>query len=188
MIFVKDFFKKINNNKKVENIIFFIIVLIITIIIINSIWQKEDNVSNESIDEVLVSNNNNVKQELEERLENILETIKGVGKVNVFINYSESSMTVAMYDETTTTSTTQEGDSSGGTRNVTETQTERDVVFSEKSGNKEPVIQKTIMPQIKGAIITAEGGANATIKTNIISAVQAVTGLEANKVQVFEMK
>ena len=42
----------------------------------------------------------------------ILSTIKGVGKVKVFISYSESSKTIAMYDEKTTTSSTEETDSS----------------------------------------------------------------------------
>ena len=125
---------------------------------------------------------------MEKKLENILSTVIGVGEVNVFINYSESSSIEPLYDETTTTSTTEEGDSSGGTRNVTETETQKDVVFSEKSGNKEPVTQKTTMPVIQGAIVTAEGAEDVTVKTNIISAVGAVTGLSIDKVQVFEMQ
>ena len=50
--------------------------------------------------------------DLQKQLEKILSTIKGVGKVNVFISYSESSKTIAMYDEKTTTSSTEETDSS----------------------------------------------------------------------------
>ena len=118
----------------------------------------------------------------------ILSTIKNVGKVKVLINYSESSSLVPLYNESTTTSSTEEGDTSGGTRNVTETETKKDVVFSEKSGNKDPVTQKTIMPTIQGAIVTAEGAGNATVKTNIINAVGAVTGLSIDKIQVFELE
>ena len=44
------------------------------------------------------------------------------------------------------------------------------------------------MPTIEGAIITAEGAANANIKANIISATQAVTGLATHKIQVFQME
>jgi len=43
------------------------------------------------------------------------------------------------------------------------------------------------MPKIEGAIILAEGGGDVTIKTNIIQAVSAVTGLATHKVQVFKM-
>ena len=44
------------------------------------------------------------------------------------------------------------------------------------------------MPKVQGAIITAEGGSDVNIKINIVNAVEAVTGLEANKIQVFEMR
>ena len=131
--------------------------------------------------------NNETKTELEGKLEKILGTIKNVGKVNVLINYAESSSLVPLYNESTTTSSTEEGDSSGGTRNVTETETKKDIVFSESSGSKEPITQKKIMPTIQGAIITAEGAKDVNVKTDIINAVCAVTGLSIDKVQVFEI-
>ncbi len=194
---MNNFFKKIkgektNNKKKIENLVSLIIILIITVIIMNRIWngdtQKKQENKTEENTSVLATEEETTKEELEKKLENILSTVKGVGEVKVFINYSESSSVEPLYDETTTTSTTEEGDSSGGTRNVTETETQKDVVFSEKSGNKEPVTQKTTMPVIQGAIVTAEGAEDVTVKTNIISAIGAVTGLSIDKVQVFEMQ
>ena len=44
------------------------------------------------------------------------------------------------------------------------------------------------MPLIEGAVITAKGANDAEVKTNIINAVQAATGLGIDRVQVFEMK
>ena len=44
------------------------------------------------------------------------------------------------------------------------------------------------MPTIQGAIVTAEGANNAEVKTNIINAVGAVTGLTIDKIQVFELE
>lgn len=184
-----------SNKKKIENTAFLVLILIITLIVINTIWRdKKDITNNEkkstnSISDKILANDDTIlqgKTELEERLENILSTIKNVGKVNVLINYSESSSIEALYNESTTTSSTEEGDSSGGTRNVTETETKKDIVYSEKSGSKEPVTKKTLMPEVQGAIITAEGANDATVKANIISAVGAVTGLSIEKIQVFE--
>ena len=43
------------------------------------------------------------------------------------------------------------------------------------------------MPKIEGAIITAKGANNINVKNNIISAVEAATGLAVHKIQVFEM-
>ena len=183
------------NKKKIENLVFLIIILIVTIIIINAIWKKDENSNNTTKDtnslsgKVLADNSQDEvsnQTELETKLENILSTIKNVGKVNVLINYSESSSLVPLYNESTTTSSTEEGDSGGGTRNVTETESKKDVVFSESSGQKQPVTEKTVMPTIQGAIITAEGAKDANVKTNIINAVGAVTGLSIDKIQVFE--
>ena len=183
------------NKKKIENLVFLIIILIVTIIIINAIWKKDENSNNTTKDtnslsgKVLADNSKDEvsnQTELETKLENILSTIKNVGKVNVLINYSESSSLVPLYNESTTTSSTEEGDSGGGTRNVTETESKKDVVFSENSGQKQPVTEKTVMPTIQGAIITAEGAKDANVKTNIINAVGAVTGLSIDKIQVFE--
>lgn len=180
------------NKKKIENIVFLIIILVITIFIINSIWKEDKKLEKEETKEtmfnqVLTNNSEEIsKSDLEQKLEDILSTIKNVGNVSVFINYSESSKLEPLYDETTTTSSTEEGDSSGGTRNITETETQKDVVFSENSGEKNPVTQKTTMPVIQGAIVTAKGASDATVKTNIINAVEAVTGLTIDKIQVFE--
>lgn len=183
------------NKKKIENLVFLIIILIVTIIIINAIWKKDEISNNTTKDtnslsgKVLADNSKDEvsnQTELETKLENILSTIKNVGKVNVLINYSESSSLVPLYNESTTTSSTEEGDSGGGTRNVTETESKKDVVFSESSGQKQPVTEKTVMPSIQGAIITAEGAKDANVKTNIINAVGAVTGLSIDKIQVFE--
>ena len=183
------------NKKKIENLVFLIIILIVTIIIINAIWKKDENSNNTTKDtnslsgKILADNSKNEvsnQTELETKLENILSTIKNVGKVNVLINYSESSSLVPLYNESTTTSSTEEGDSGGGTRNLTETESKKDVVFSESSGQKQPVTEKTVMPTIQGAIITAEGAKDANVKTNIINAVGAVTGLSIDKIQVFE--
>lgn len=187
--------KKSENKRKIENIIFLIIILVITLILMKYIWNGNSNDSktkeeNNIYFEASETTTNNVTQkyELEEKLEKILSTIKGVGEVNVFINYSESSSSIPLYDESTTTSTTTEGDSSGGTRNTVETENQKEVVFTEKSGTKDPIIQKTIMPLIEGAVITAKGANDAEVKTNIINAVQAATGLGIDRVQVFEMK
>ena len=198
---MENFFKRLNdknpksqNKRKLENLCFFIAILIVTLLLMKNIWKgsgeeskSNDESLNNSSEVLAVNTNNSSKIELEEKLENILSTIKNVGKVRVFINYSESTCSIPLYDESTTTSTTTEGDSSGGTRNTVETESQKEVVFAEKSGSKDPVIQKTLMPVIEGAIITAEGASNASVKTDIITAVQAVTGLTIDRVQVFEM-
>lgn len=188
--------------KKLENLIFFGIILIITILAINFIWNsdnKKDNKSeNTTSGKQLATLNNtqneqievttNEKNQLENKLKEILGKIQGVGDVDVFINYSESSQVMPMYDENSKTSTTEETDTSGGVRKIEETDTQKNIVYQEQDGEKTPIIQKTIEPKIEGAIITAKGANDANIKTNIIQAVEAVTGLATHKIQVFVME
>lgn len=187
-----------DKNKRIENIIFLIVILIISVIIINNVWSVDNENSKEQTDKVLAdaikSNDESVAQNvnsyynLQSDLEDILETIQGVGKVKVLINYAETSTTVAMYNETKTESTTEEQDTEGGVRNVTQTDTQKEIAYTNESGDSAPITEKIIMPTIEGAIITAQGASNATIKSNIISATQAVTGLAAHKIQVFQMQ
>ena len=188
------------NNKKIENLVFFIVILIVTIIIINIIWngnkeatKKENDISSKKLANTEISGEK-LKEEiattdnLKEQLENILAKIQGVGKVNVFVNYSESSQIVAMYNETTKTSNTEENDTSGGIRKIEQIDSQKDIIYEEQNGEKKPITQKVIQPKVEGAIVTAEGASNAETKANIIQAVEAVTGLATHKIQVFEME
>lgn len=186
-----------NDKRKIENLVFFVVILIITVVAINLIWNGKKNTKQQSINDsskkLATNENNNTNNEtinsnnLEEKLKNILSKIQGVGNVEVCLNYSESSEIVAMYNENSKVSTTEESDTSGGNRKIQETDTQKDIIYQEENGKKTPITQKTIQPKIEGAIITAKGVNNATIKNNVIQAVEAVTGLATHKIQVFEM-
>ena len=184
-----------NNKKKIENILVFIVILAITIVAINYIWNG-DETSKSSNEVPEAENSNSVVQvstdsfydENEEKLANILSNIEGVGKVKVLLTYSQTSTSIPLYNENLRESNTTETDSSGGSRTVAESDSEKEVIYKEdSSGNREPVTQSVISPQIEGAIITAEGADNAEVKTAIVQAVEAATGLATHKIQVFKM-
>lgn len=190
-----------NNKRKIENLVVFLVLLIITIIAINTIWgdkneevKKDDNKSSykqlaESIDNNIDSNNQQLAEyNLEQSLEDILSKISGVGKVKVLVTYSETSEVIAMYNEKQTASNTEETDTNGGVRKIEETDTNKEIIYEEINGQKTPITQKVVMPKIEGAIITAEGAGNVNVKTNIIQAVSAATGLATYRIQVFEME
>lgn len=188
-----------NSKKTIENLVVFILILIITIISINTIWKgdktKEEKKEESSFTKLATTEQNNgtnanisVQDNLEERLESILEKIEGVGAVKVLITYSSSSEVVPMYNENSKNSSTKEEDSGGGTRTVEENDNSKEIVYTEENGKNVPVTKQIVSPKIEGAIITAKGANNATVKTNIIQAVEAVTGIATHKIQVFEMK
>ena len=193
----KEFFKKSEDGKdkkkQIENIIVFIIILIITVLIINSMWSSSDKGSKDNTQDTskvlaqTTSVNTSEQDDLEEKLEDILESIDGVGKVKVLIKYSESSSVVAMYNETTSESTTKENSKDGTSKDVKETESKKEIVCSDESGQSKPITEKVVMPVIEGTIITAQGAKDSSVKSAIVSAVEAVTGLAVHKIQVFEM-
>ena len=184
-----------NNKKKIENILVFIVILAITIVAINYIWNGDE--SSKSSNEVPEAENTNSVVQVstdtsndqnEEKLANILSNIEGVGKVKVLLTYSQTSTYVPIYNENLKESNTTETDSAGGSRTVEESDSKKEVIYKEdENGNREPVTQSIISPKIEGAIITAEGANNADVKTAIVQAVEAATGLATHKIQVFKM-
>lgn len=187
------------SKKKMENMVILLIILIITCIAVNKIWngdKKEEETQtrqNTTTGKQLATQENNSNSEnttdLQSNLERILSNIDGVGKVSVLLTYSESSELVPLYDETKSETTTEEADTSGGKRTTTDTNTQKSAIMQENSsGEKSIITQKTVSPKIEGAIITAEGGENANVKTQIIQAVEAATGLATHKIQVFKLK
>lgn len=194
----KELLKKSENGKdkkkQIENIIVFIIILIITVLIINSMWSSNDKGSkdnNQDSSKVLAQTTSvsiDEQNDLETKLEDILGSIDGVGKVKVLIKYSESSTVVAMYNETTSESTTKENDKNGGSKDVKETENKKEIAYTDEKGENKPITEKVVMPVIEGAIITAQGAKDVNVKSSIVSAVEAITGLAVHKIQVFEMR
>lgn len=193
-----------NEKKKIENLVFLVILLIITTIIINTIWkdkkitkniqnsvttkQLATSIVNNTENDTTIMETGNLEQNLEQKLETILNKITGVGEVTVCINYSESSEIIAMYNENSKVSNTEETDTSGGVRKIEQTDIQKDIIYKEENGQKEPITQKIKQPKIEGAIVVAKGANDINVKTNIIQAVEAVTGISTHKIQVFEMK
>ena len=187
--------KIFKGKRKLENLIVLLVLMIIVVIAINYIWnddKKEDThqkMQEERTNEIIQVSTNSNEDNLENKLENILSKIAGVGKVRVMLTYSESSTLVPVYDENTKSSNTIENDDMGGTRTTTQTDNQKQVIYKENiDGSKEPVTQSVLKPKIEGAIIAAEGANNSTIKSDIVQAVEAATGLGTHKIQVFEMK
>ena len=186
---------KIFKNKTIENLIFFIIILVVTLVLVKYIFSgnKKENKNESYEDAKLVSSNEvisnseteNYKESLKNDLINILKKIDGVGDVDVLITYSETSKLVPIYNENSSESKTSEEDASGGSRVVESYDMSKEVITDDSSI---PITEKVIMPKIEGAIIICEGANNIDVKNNVISAVEAATGLKVHKIQVFEMK
>ena len=97
--------------------------------------------------------------------------VKGCGKATVAISYDSDEEKVYAYETETITS----GDTVKQTSNI---------VYVKG----EPLVIKTLTPNILGVVIVAEGADNPVIKMKITEAVITLLGVDSSKVQVFTYK
>ncbi len=136
------------------------------------------------------------EQQMEKRLEDILEQTEGVGKVKVMIVLRSSEEKVWHVDQDSSYSRTQETDSNGGTRNVESQDISRETVVAGTSGGsgsgtgsgQGPLLEKELRPEISGVIISASGGGSPQIQAEISGAVEALLGLPPHRIKVLKMK
>ena len=122
---------------------------------------------------------------LEEKLKKMLESVRGVGEVEVMITLESSEERIVEKDMTAERSQTEEQDSAGGTRTVSSSNTGYQTVYQEGSQGS-PFVVKTLTPKVEGVLVVAEGAGKGNMTGEITQVVQALFGVEAHKVKVLE--
>ena len=113
------------------------------------------------------------EEQLEDRVKKLLSTVEGVGKVDVMIVLSSSEET-------------QEEDPDGGTRRAVSREQSETTVMTGSGTDIAPVVEKEIMPQIQGIVVSAQGGGNAVIKEEISAALEALFHVPRHKIRVLK--
>lgn len=124
---------------------------------------------------------------LEEKLESVLANMKGVGSVKVMITLETSEEQVVEKDEPITRDNTTETDSNGGNRVVYKMDSGQETVFSKEGNNEIPYVSKTVLPQISGVLIIAQGAGEGNNSRQMAEIAQVLFGVEAHKVKVVAM-
>lgn len=122
---------------------------------------------------------------LEGKLKKMLESVRGLGEVEVMITLESSEEKVVEKDMTAERSNTEEQDSAGGTRTVSSSNTGYETVYQEGSQGA-PFVVKTITPKVEGVLVVAEGAGKGNMTSEITQIAQALFGVEAHKVKVLE--
>ena len=124
----------------------------------------------------------------EERLKEALEKVEGVGEVEVMITLKSSWENIVEKDRPSSSQTVEEADAGGGTRQTQEVSRSETTVYREESGERTPYVVKELEPEVEGVIVIARGGGNASVKQNILEAVQALFPVEAHKIKIMKME
>ena len=122
---------------------------------------------------------------LEEKLKKMLESVRGLGEVEVMITLKSSEERIVEKDLTAERSNTEEQDSAGGTRTVSSSHTGYETVYQENDQGS-PFVVKTISPKVEGVLVVAEGAGQGNMASEITRIAQALFGVEAHKVVVLE--
>lgn len=129
----------------------------------------------------------NYEDVLEQRLEQVLSSMDGVGRVEVMITLKDDGESVVEKDTSTSGDTQTDTDGEGNTTEQTKSERSEETVYSSQSSDGEPFVSRQIAPKIEGILIVAEGGADTKVAKNISEAVEALFGLEAHKIKVVKM-
>ena len=124
----------------------------------------------------------------EERLKEALEKVEGVGEVEVMITLKSSWEKIVEKDRPSSSQTVEEADAGGGTRQTQEVSRSETTVYREESGERTPYVVKELEPEVEGVIVIARGGGNASVKQNILEAVEALFPVEAHKIKIMKME
>lgn len=124
----------------------------------------------------------------EKEMEQILSQVQGVGKVDVMLTMAASEEKKTLQNESSSQETTQETDSTGGSRNQNSSNLQTDSVLVDDGESKEPYVIQIQSPQIEGVVVVAQGAGKGTINTEIIEAVQALFPIEPHKIKVMKME
>ena len=123
---------------------------------------------------------------LESRLEDILSTVRGAGKVRVLITYATAGERVAATVSTLDESVSETSGGTTATRSEQSREMRQPATISTDSGQS-PIILVEREPEIRGVIVVAEGAADPAVRLSLQRAVQAVTGVPLSCIEVFEM-
>ena len=110
-----------------------------------------------------------VKIEIEQGLERILENVKGAGNVGVFVMFSDSGM--KSYE-----------------KNIRESENAREATTVLSGSDNSPAIIRYSLPEIKGVIITAQGAENESVRQTLKEAAITALGVPSHRVCVLTGK
>ena len=187
---MQDFMQKIKE-KKLKRSDWLILVLagILILIIALPTDTKEKKQAEEAKENISKENNTMEasKDEIEQKLEDILEKIDGAGEVKVMITYQDSGTQVVEKDKNTSENSVEESDSTGGVRSTKEQQLQESTVYEEADAGNTPFVSKELLPKVEGILIVASGGDNQKVKQNISEAVLALFQVEAHRIKIVKM-
>lgn len=174
-------FKKLDTKKKIQYVAILLVIIIILTIYFSSFQggAAKDNTPQPTKGALQTS-------DLETRLEQILSSIEGAGKVDVCITYASSPEIVPAISEnkqsSSTTDTSENGMSTINTEN-----TQSNIVTINGGDGTSALVLRENSPEVMGVIVVAQGADDIGVKLDLLRAVETVLNVSPDRVDVYKM-
>lgn len=121
-------------------------------------------------------------ERLEEQLSRVLGQVQGINNVSVIITLDEEEPVEPAFNVISNQKTSEEKDSDGGVRTITEIQSTQQAIILKKGNDDAAMILKKSTPKVKGVLIVAEGANSSKMKEMIIKATATLLDIPVYKV------
>lgn len=181
---MREFLEKIRSCNKSQILVLFLTGVLLLIIAIPAEDKKE---YREEMAEVPKITELSKTRELEEKLEEILSHVSGIGKVEAMISVKSEGRKIVEKDKEYSEGKEENLQENGNIISSQKSQMENTVYQKDMQGNENPYVTEELSPEISGVLVIAQGAGNAGIAAEITEAVMALFGVEAHKIKVMKM-
>lgn len=180
-LFKLPFLKKIKNIKHIEIIVCIIFISLLLLIYLYGFGGTSKTKETETTylaGELSFTSSSVYARNLENKLTEVIEGLKGVSDARVLVSVKQGSEIVianSIKEETVVSS-------DGESKNVTIVKTP---IIVTENGESKPIILMEVLPQVQGVIVVASGAEDTFVKLNIYKAIQAIVSISSENIQVF---
>ncbi|UOF90116.1 stage III sporulation protein AG [Fodinisporobacter ferrooxydans] len=122
------------------------------------------------------------------QLETMLNQLPGVSDAQVMVTIDSTADVIYAQNLQSTKQTTNESDKTGVQRTVTQSNQNGQLVIVHQNGNDVPVVEKKVMPKIRGVLVEAKGAESARVQEEIKNAIQGALDIPIYKISVLPKK
>lgn len=181
---IKNFLQNLSSDKKRNIIVIMGIAGIVLIFASNFIHteksEPEETISQQS-EQLTVES---YRKQLEAELEEIVSAIDGVGHVEILITMDSTIEDVYILEKNVDEKS-RLGNNESSADSESEYKEENEyVIIKTKDGSEQAVLQKQVMPKIRGVLVVCDGGGNTVTREKITNAVASVLNISSGKVYV----
>lgn len=169
---IKNFLIKIKKVRHIEIYIALGLAVLVAVIYFSFLAPKEESSSTQTSQFDITSENISSSSEytayIENKLENVITSVKGVGDAKVIVTLEKGFEYVYVTEEETKTS-------SNGTTITT---------VSIVMVDGQPVIKEEIYPVVKGIVVVASGVEDVAVRMNILSLIQTIVDVDNSQINI----